>query len=174
MQDMLVKLYELPELGPQLGKTRQLGVDIRRPNPWERSILLEWIRRHFFPGWALECRTAFAANPPTCFIAVRSDTLLGFACYDCTRLNFFGPTGVVEDERGKGIGLSLLLASLHAMRGNGYAYGIIGGVGPAAYYARAVGATLIDGSTPGIYDFRVFNAAGAAGAAAPESADEEV
>lgn len=164
MQDMLVKLYELPALDRQLVKTRRLGVDIRRPNPWERNILLAWVAQNFFPGWALECETAFAANPPTCFIAVRGDTLTGFACYDCTRLNFFGPTGVLERDRGKGIGLSLLLASLHAMRGNGYAYGIIGGVGPAAYYAKVVGATLIEGSTPGVYDFRVFNAATAPGA----------
>ena len=33
----------------------------------------------------------------------------------------------------------------------GYAYGIIGGVGPAEFYAKTVGATLIPDSTPGIY-----------------------
>ena len=39
------------------------------------------------------------------------------------------------------------------MRDDGYAYAIIGGVGPAEYYAKTVGATLIEGSSPGIYDF---------------------
>jgi hypothetical protein len=33
----------------------------------------------------------------------------------------------------------------------GYAYAIIGGVGPQEFYARAAAATLIDGSTPGIF-----------------------
>ena len=33
----------------------------------------------------------------------------------------------------------------------GYAYGVIGGVGPADFYARAVGAMPIEGSSPGIY-----------------------
>ena len=33
----------------------------------------------------------------------------------------------------------------------GYVYGIIGGVGPAEFYAKAVGATLIADSSPGIY-----------------------
>lgn len=33
----------------------------------------------------------------------------------------------------------------------GYAYAIIGGVGPAEFYAKAVGAVLIEGSSPGIY-----------------------
>jgi hypothetical protein len=39
------------------------------------------------------------------------------------------------------------------MRDDVYAYAIIGGVGPEAYYAKTVGATLIEGSSPGIYDF---------------------
>jgi hypothetical protein len=30
-------------------------------------------------------------------------------------------------------------------------YAIIGGVGPAEFYAKAVGAVPIEGSTPGIY-----------------------
>ena len=37
------------------------------------------------------------------------------------------------------------------MKAQGYAYGIIGGVGPASFYEKAVGAVLIDGSNPGIY-----------------------
>jgi hypothetical protein len=51
--------------------------------------------------------------------------------------------------------LALLLSCLRAMRDDGYAYAIIGGVGPAQYYARTVGATLIEGSSPGVYDFRL-------------------
>jgi len=45
--------------------------------------------------------------------------------------------------------LALLLSCLHAMRDNGYAYAIIAGVGPAEYYSKTVGATLIEGSSPG-------------------------
>ena len=33
----------------------------------------------------------------------------------------------------------------------GYAYGIIGGVGPVEFYERTVGASLIPESAPGIY-----------------------
>jgi len=33
----------------------------------------------------------------------------------------------------------------------GYAYGIIGGAGPTEFYERAVGATVILDSVPGIY-----------------------
>lgn len=152
MPDMLVKLYELPQLYSQLRKTEKQGFVVRRPNPWEKAILVEWIRDHFGLAWAAECETAFASNPPSCFVAVEKDALIGFACHDCTRWNFFGPTGVAPNARGKGVGLSLLLACLHAMRNNGYAYAIIGGVGPAEYYSKTVGATMIEGSSPGIYD----------------------
>jgi hypothetical protein len=37
------------------------------------------------------------------------------------------------------------------MKSQGYAYAIIGGVGPATFYEKAVGAKLIEGSDPGIY-----------------------
>jgi GNAT superfamily N-acetyltransferase len=153
MPDMLVKLYELPDLHETLCRTKGIGIETRRPNPWDKSILLKWVERTFSSAWALECETAFATNPPSCYIAVEKETLIGFACYHCTRKNFFGPTGVAEPARGKGAGRALLLASLHAMRDEGYAYAVIGGVGPAEYYVKTVGATLIAGSSPGIYDF---------------------
>jgi hypothetical protein len=37
------------------------------------------------------------------------------------------------------------------MRAEGYGYAIIGGVGAADFFARAVGAVAIPDSTPGIY-----------------------
>jgi len=160
MADMLVRLYELPDLHTQLARTAQQGVRIRRPNSWEKSLVLDWVQRNFIPAWAAECETAFAATPPSCFIAIDGDALVGFACHDCTRLNFFGPTGVAPHARRKGIGMSLLMASLHAMAADGYAYAIIGGVGPAEFYAKAVGATPIERSTPGIYDFALVQKAG--------------
>ncbi len=156
MPDMLVKLYGLPDLHEQLKKIEGQGSLIRRPNPWEKVILIDWVCGHFSSGWGFECETAFSARPPSCFMAVQKDALIGFACYDCTRKNFFGPTGVAENARSKGVGLALLLSCLHAMRDNGYAYAIIGGVGPAEYYSKTVGATLIEGSSPGIYDFGVL------------------
>jgi hypothetical protein len=49
------------------------------------------------------------------------------------------------------------LACLQAMRAEGYAYAIIGGVGPAEFYAKTVGAVEIEGSTPGIYRGQLKN-----------------
>ena len=157
MTDMLVRLYELPDLSGYTERMEKIAVRVRRPNVWEKALLLDWVNEHFSHSWALECEAAFAARPPSCFIAVKDDVLTGFACYDCTRLNFFGPTGVATHARGKGVGTMLLLSCLHAMKDGGYAYAVIGGVGPAGFYARAVGAMAIEGSSPGIYDFSLID-----------------
>lgn len=155
MADMLVKLYELPDLEPALTLCRQQGVVVRGALAPERPPLLGWIKEQF-PFWIEEVNAAFARTPVSCFLALRDREILGFACYDIIRKNFFGPTGVLESERRTGIGRALLLAALHAQKSAGYAYAIIGGVGPAEYYANAVGATMIEGSTPGIYAGLLF------------------
>ena len=63
-----------------------------------------------------------------------------------TALSFFGPTGVSEKARGRGIGLQLLIQSLLEMKHMGYAYAIIGSAGPVDFYKKAVGAIEIPGS----------------------------
>jgi GNAT superfamily N-acetyltransferase len=150
MYDMLVRLYALPGLDEAVAECAARGVTIRRALLPEKHAILDWARAHFASSTA-EVEAAFAQVPVTCFIAVRDGAMLGFACYDVTSRNFFGPEGVVADERGRGIGRALLLSALHAQRAQGYAYAIIGGVGPAEFYAKNVGATAIPGSTPGVY-----------------------
>jgi GNAT superfamily N-acetyltransferase len=150
MHDMLVRLYALPNVDDSIAACAARGVTIRRALLPEKRAAMDWVRAHFASS-AAEFETAFAQVPVHCFIAVRGDAMLGFACYDVTCRNFFGPEGVAADERGHGIGRALLLAALHAQRARGYAYAIIGGVGPAEFYAKTVGAIAIPGSTPGIY-----------------------
>ncbi|HYY94751.1 MAG TPA: GNAT family N-acetyltransferase, partial [Pyrinomonadaceae bacterium] len=110
-----------------------------------------FVTRRFKRAWADEISVGFARQPVTVYVALRGGRLVGFAAYECTRKDFFGPTGVVEEERGRGLGRALLLACLWALRESGYAYAIVGGVGPARFYERAVGATLIPDSSPGVY-----------------------
>lgn len=150
MPDMLVKLYTLPDLEPALAQQRAAGVDIRRALPPEKHVVVEWVRREFGAIWASETDVAFSHRPVGCFIAAQGQQMLGFACYETTCKNFFGPTGVSEVARGRDIGAALLLAALHALRWEGYAYAIIGAVGPAEFYTRVAGAVLIEDSTPSI------------------------
>jgi hypothetical protein len=148
---MLVRLYDLPGASARVAALHQAGVDVRRAIAPEKHVVVSWVRQQFGEGWASECEVSFARLPISCFRAQRGQDVLGFACYDATAKAFFGPTGVLESERKQGIGTALLLITLHAMAAEGYAYAIIGGAGPADFYAKAVGAVPIAGSTPGIY-----------------------
>lgn len=151
MPDMLVHLLKLPPYEPLRAELQEAGVVLRRAHPFEITPIRKFIEAHFSVGWADEVMPCFSRQPITLYIALRAGKVIGFAAYEATMRGFFGPTGVAESERGKDIGKGLLLACLHGMREMGYAYGIIGGVGPAEFYTKACGATLIPDSTPGIY-----------------------
>ena len=151
MQDMLVKLYALGPGTAYLERAGAAGVTIRRPLPAERSVIQAWVSQRFGPGWAGEVDAAVLRTPATCVLAVREKDIVGFACWDISALGVFGPAGVDAASRGGGIGAALLYAALHVMRAQGYGYAIIGGVGPAGFYEKTVGATLIEGSDPGLF-----------------------
>lgn len=154
MPDMLAKLYDLPDVAPKVDALREKGITCRRAESYERSAILAFAGTHF-PHWVDELAAGFGAAPPTVYVATEKGAVLGFACYNVTRPDYFGPTGVDESRRGLGIGRVLLLQCLHALSAEGYAYAIIGGVGPAVFYEKAIGATLIPESVPGIYRDRI-------------------
>ena len=146
MLDLLVKLYPLsPPLTPPS------GVEVRRAFAAEKRLVCEWVAAHFDSAWASECEAAFARLPLSCFVAVRDRELLGFACYDTTARGFFGPTGVAEPERNRGIGVALLLAALHDMAHQGYAYAVIGAAHSVEFYRKHACAIEIPDSDPGFY-----------------------
>lgn len=151
MPDMLVNLLRLPPVEPALEGLRAAGLVVRRARPWELTQVREFVGENFGRVWADEISVGLVRQPVTVFVALREGRLVGFAAYECTRRNFFGPTGVLEEERGRGLGRALLLAALRGLRELGYAYAVIGGVGPAEFYERAVGARLIPDSSPGVY-----------------------
>ena len=164
MSDLLVRLYDLPPLAPIVAVLDKHRIEIRRALAGERPQVTDFAREHGSEGWAAECEAAFARMPLACFIATErragttgarsplaSHTLIGFACYEATCRNYFGPELVHEQHRGRGVGKALLLAALHAMRAEGYAYAIIGWASSIDFYRNVVGATVIEGSKVGIY-----------------------
>lgn len=152
MFDMLVRLYQLPSVVGLVERLEAQGITIRPARPYETHLVATWVKSNFSPKWESECRVAMAHQPVGCFIATRDKKVIGFACCDATARGFIGPMGVNEECRGTGVGKALLVSALEALKSQGYAYGIIGGVGPAKFYSKAVGATPIDNSSPGIYE----------------------
>ena len=151
MPDMLVKLYNLEDNWDFVAGQAALGVTIRKPIGPENQIVIDWVRDTFNEGWATEVTVGLYNRPVSCFIAVRGEVIIGFACYDATMLGFFGPTGVAETQRGRGTGGALLLACLLDMKLKGYGYAVIGAAGPTDFYRKVVGAEVIPESSPGVY-----------------------
>lgn len=140
--DMIVNLNNLPEF------KEPEGIKIKQVHPCDMEEVLFFVRENFSEGWVGEARYAMMQDPVKCFIAVENKQVVGFACYDSSAKDFFGPIGVSEKMRGRGVGNALLLRTLHAMKEYGYGYAVIGWVGPAAFYEKAVGARFIEGGTP--------------------------
>jgi len=141
--DMLVNLTQLPEV-PQLPP----NICIKRAIIVDRDRILKFVCESF-PGnsWPAEVEKALYQNPGTCFIAIAEKEVVGFACYDTTGLDYFGPTGVRKDFRGKGIGAALLIRTMRAMLEAGYTYAVIGAVSDAAeFYKKVLGAEYIQGA----------------------------
>ena len=167
MADLLVRLYDLPPLAPAVDALASAGIHVRRALAGERPMVAAFARAHGSEAWAAEAEAAFARVPVACFVATAEqagggapaaagyartpESLVGFACYEATCRNFFGPELVHPERRQRGIGRGLLLSALHAMRAEGYAYAIIGWASSVDFYRRAVGAIEIEGSEPGIY-----------------------
>lgn len=159
---MLVRLYDLPDPTPRYRRAQEAGVIVRRADPWDQSRYRQFIGDTFGELWMIEAGLAYTHSPITAFLAEKDKRIIGFAAYECTRRGFFGPTGVLESERGRGIGAALLFRCLESMREMGYAYVVIGGVGPAEYYEKTCGAFVIPGSEVSVYQslYRIREEAG--------------
>ncbi len=149
--DMLVDLYQLPPAGPEEEQLASLGIQIKQALAPDKGEVLAFLQS-YFPEYQDEAAAAFARMPVTCYLAVKEKEIVGFACYEATARNFFGPMGVRPDARRQGIGAALLLRSLWSQREMGYAYAIIGWPSKMAVslYEKTVGAIHI-GHGKGIY-----------------------
>jgi hypothetical protein len=148
-RDMLVPLLALPGPQPAIDRVRAAGISVRRARAWESPRLASFIEGEgFSPTWAPESANAFSRQPIAVFVAERGRDLVGFAAYNCGLRGIFGPTGVAQQERAGGVASALLLRTLADMRAVGYAYAIIGAVGPAEFYEQVCGAVLLPSAWP--------------------------
>lgn len=154
MTDMLVKLYDLPSPASIALRLDKEGIRFLRAMTLDRQSVLQFVKDEFWstcPGWVDECDASLLRQPGTCFIAVKEERVIGFACYDGSAKGFIGPVGVATDCRRKGVAQRLLLEVCEAMRSDGYGYAVLGWVSSQSYYAKALNALVIPDSLPGVY-----------------------
>jgi GNAT superfamily N-acetyltransferase len=121
---------QLPVAGYQLP-------DVQRATG-NRQQVLAFIEHHFGKTWRFE------ASRGTLFYTERNGVITAFAAHEANNrgLGFFGPTGVAEPERGKGLGTRLLVACLADARRLGYQRVVIPWTDAVAFYAKACGARV--------------------------------
>jgi len=117
---------------------------IERVLPFEAGHVRSFIKK-VFPRteWADEISGPLNGPKTTVFVAIEGKKIVGFAAYDATAKDFFGPLGVDPKYRKKGYGEALCKACFRAMKEEGYAYAMIGYAGPVAWYSKHFGAVEV-------------------------------
>ena len=153
-QDMVVDLARTDlETATAEAAAAAAGIRFRRATAADRDWLHEGVARELAypaPGSHLGRRWAYLAtlgldNPPAAVqVAEEAATgaFLGFGATHVARWGVLGPMGVAERARGRGVGAVLLKRCLRDLRGDGFEQGEIYSVGPIAFYAKTVQATV--------------------------------
>jgi mycothiol synthase len=104
-----------------------------------REETLAFIEHHFGRIWRFE-----ASHADTIFHITIDDEIAGFATHEANNrgLGFFGPTGVSERHRGRGLGKQLLLASLSDLKRRGFTKVVIPWTDAIEFYRKSCGATV--------------------------------
>jgi len=105
----------------------------------KREAALEFIERNFGPIWRFE-----DAKAETIFHIEVDGAIAGFAAQEANNrgLGVFGPTGVAQAFRGRGLGRDLLLASLAELRRLGYHRAIIPWTDAIEFYRKSCDAEV--------------------------------
>jgi len=97
------------------------GYKYERVQPEDFDKLYDFVKQHFPNNtWAVEVKFSFTFNPPTTYIAKdANNNIVGWATHSQFFPGSFGPTGVKESLRGKGIGAILFLWCLWDIKQKG-------------------------------------------------------
>ncbi len=117
-------------------------IEVRRLASYDADAFAEYMLTQWQRNWQIEALRALRRDPVSCHLALRHGEILGFAAHDVSGPGQFGPMGVRADLRKHGIGGVLLKRCLADLRDAGYRTADIQWVGPIAFYARQVDATL--------------------------------
>lgn len=118
------------------------GIEVRRADGDDDGRLQDCLGATWQAGWIAEITEALRSSDAGLYVAVQSGRYVGFCCYGVNRVHEVGPIGTDPDKRGLGIGGVLLKRCLAEQNDRGVVAAELVWVGPLAYFARAVHATI--------------------------------
>jgi ribosomal protein S18 acetylase RimI-like enzyme len=130
------------DTGAQENALREKGFLFRRMEASDRDALDFYLASRWSETWRYEGLSALAATPPTGFLALKDDHIVGFAAYDIMRPGWFGPIGTDQELRGLGIGTVLLLKCFRDLQLTGRREAEVSWIGPLYFYVTAANARI--------------------------------
>ena len=126
--------------------SKKAGYGYERVQPEDFDKTFDFVRQNFPNNtWAAEVKISFKLQPPSTFIARDAkNEIVGWATHSLYFPGSFGPTGVDESLRGKGIGTELFLSCLWDIKQNGLNTCEIMwvDVNVAKFYSKVIGAYI--------------------------------
>lgn len=122
--DKLLFDYEMPaDVHTLRNDLRRQDVHFHPITPAYFTRVLDFTEREFYSDWTRSIREALAAGLPAerVWICREGETVLGFAMFGAYdgNLERFGPFGVADSQRGRGLGKVLLYLVLEEMKRSG-------------------------------------------------------
>ena len=120
--DASIVLFDYAPFQAREDGLREEGIEVRSLRAHEMPLLLTFLREHTSPDWLRDARelltdtTRGLATAAQFTVAVTDGQIVGYCQF---RGEHFGPFGVREDLRGRGIGTVLLAKCLETMKTHG-------------------------------------------------------
>jgi len=117
----------------------QEGYVFRKPGKNAREGAVNWVCKYFSPGWGYETNEGFRFDKPKIWLAEKDAETVGFSVYGALEPHWFGPIGVLDAHRKKGLGTVLLFKTLFSMREEGQRLVVIPWTGHLFFYSQVPG-----------------------------------
>lgn len=114
-------------------------VVFRKAELSEKGFIENWVKRNFGGFWAYEAGEGLKGGASKVWIAEEGGEVLGFSVYGALEPNWFGPIGVLEKARRRGIGSILLFKCLASIRGEGFGEAVIPWTSHLFFYTQIPG-----------------------------------
>jgi GNAT superfamily N-acetyltransferase len=116
------------------------GLEFSSVGGSEQIEVLDWIEAHFYPLWRSESAYALNRPAPSVFISRdKTGELLGFATINGVAPGRFGPMGVSDDQRRRGIGTILLFDAFQALKDQRFTKATVHWTGQLYFYTQVPG-----------------------------------